>query len=361
MSLLSHQLVRHGSAVPAPVAEVVDGQWSVGVLRELVEVPTSDGVRLIALRKRLADSAPTRGAALLVHGLGQNRFSWDLRQRSFANYLVAHGFDVFLAELRGHGLSRAYGAPYPESFEAYVRHDLPALVRQVRAVSGQSRIFFLGHSLGGTLAYCAGPELQADLRGIISLAGPVHFGRGTRLLPALGSVLHRIGRLSPLPAWRLLPHLGVDLVGSVLLAGLPYFDFPVSLFPLKLWYPRSIESHVLQERIRSGFDRTSVPIAEFMVRWAATGRLVSSCGAVDYEEGFGRLSVPIFFGVGAQDAVVPPVSMQAGFERAASRDKTFRVFEPGPAAPGWGHIDIICGKAAPRVVWPTLLEWMAQH
>lgn len=331
------------------------------MVRELCEVRTSDGVGLVALRKRLAGSGPSRAAVLLLHGLGQNRYSFDLPQRSLANYLLAHGYDVFVAELRGHGLSRAYGAPYPESFEAYVQYDLPALVRHVRALSGQSRIFLLGHSLGGTLAYCAGPQLQADLRGIVSIAGPVHFGRGTRLLPALGRVLRGLGRLSPLPARRVLPHLGVDLAGGVLLAGLPYFDFPVSLVPFRLWYPRSIETEVLQARIRAGFERTSIPIAEFMVRWAATGRLVSSCGTIDYEAGLERLGVPILFAVGEQDAVVPPASVLGGYERTASRHKSFRVFEPSPLARGWGHLDVVCGKAAPRVVWPALVEWLAQH
>src|SRR5438105_3801201 len=115
MSLLSHHLVRvRPSPLAAPAYEVVDGDWSVPLRRELVEVCTADRVRLVAMRKRPADSGQRAGAVLLVHGLGQNRYSFDLPSRSFANYLVAHGYEVFLADLRGHGLSRAHGAPYPE-------------------------------------------------------------------------------------------------------------------------------------------------------------------------------------------------------------------------------------------------------
>jgi pimeloyl-ACP methyl ester carboxylesterase len=370
MHVATHHLVRRAGGLPQPACEVVEGAWTVPLFRELIEVPTGDGVRLVCLRKRPAvcceaaqrsSCSHRRGAALLIHGFGQNRYAWDLRQRSLANYLVAHGYEVFLAELRGHGLSRAHGAPYPDSFETHVLHDLPALVRHVVALSGEPRIFYLGHSLGGTLAYCAGPSLQQHLRGIVSLAGPLHLGRGLRLLPALAAAIHRLASLSPVPLWRRLPYLSVDLFGALLAAGLPFFDSPLRPAPLRLWYPRSIESPILLETLRRSFDRAGIPVAEFLVRWAATGRLVSSCGTVDYERSLERLEVPILFAVGAQDAVVSRASIQTGYERAGSADKVFRVFDSGSLARGWGHLDIVCGKAAPQVVWPTLLQWMAQH
>jgi alpha-beta hydrolase superfamily lysophospholipase len=361
MSSAQHQLLRRDARLPAPAYEAVEGDWTVPVLRELVEVSTDDGVRLVALRKRPLDQARTRGSVLLVHGLCQNRYTWDMRQRSLANYLVAHGYDVLLAELRGHGLSRASRAPYASSFEAYIRHDLPALVRKAAALGGSERIFLVGHSLGGTMAYCAGTALQPYLRGIVSFAGPSHLGRGSLFIPPLAAALHWMGRVSPVPAWRSLPYIGLDLLGPLLLAARPYLDSPLSFRPLGLWYPRSIEAPLLEERIRLGFDRTGVPIGELVVRWAATGRLLSSCGTVDYQDGLAGLEVPVLFLVGAQDAVVPTRSMQAAFEQIGSRDKTFRVFGRTPLSRGWGHIDIVLGKAAPRVVWPALLDWMAQH
>ena len=361
MSVAGHHLVRYDGGLLSPTSEVVDGTWSIPVVRELVEIQTRDGVRLVALRKRLEGKTPSAGAIVLLHGLGQNRFSFDLRRRSLANYFVAHGYDVFLAELRGHGLSRAHGAPYPEAFEDYVKQDVPALVRHAAAISQQSRVFLLGHSLGGTLTYCAGPDIQAQLRGIIALAAPAHLGRGAWPLSVLARTLHTARRIGFPAAWRWLPYLSVDLYGSVLLAGLPLFDSPLRVLPFGLWFPRSIEAEVLDERIRSGFDRTGMAVAEFMVRWAATGRLMSSCGTIDYESRFDQLSVPLFCAVGADDAVVPPSSVESGFSRIGSRDKTFRVFGRSGLAKGWGHLDLVCGSSAPRVVWPALLNWISQH
>src|SRR5689334_6562124 len=43
---------------------------------------------------------------LLVHGLGANRYNFDLSDRtSLARYLADAGYDVWVLELRGRGLS----------------------------------------------------------------------------------------------------------------------------------------------------------------------------------------------------------------------------------------------------------------
>ncbi len=356
----THSLVRHNRQLPSPVFEVVDQTWSIPLLRELVEVSTQDGHRLVVLRKRPLDCERISGAVLLLHGLGQNRFSWDLSQRSFANYLVAHGYEVFIADLRGHGLSRAHGAPYPEGFGDYVDLDVPALLRAASLLSQQEEIFVIGHSLGASIAYCLDSPEQRWLRGIVSLAGPGHFARGTWFLRHLATGLHEIGRINPFRGLSPIPFLPVDLAGWLLRRGRFYFDSPLSLFPMALWYPRSIEPEILEERLTLGFDRTSVEILRFMFSWASTGRLEPRKG-VDYSSRLQTFTRPILFIVGAQDAVAPSASVEPAYAAAGSADKSFICLDSGPLAKGWGHLDLVCGKAAPAVVWPRILEWLQQH
>ena len=61
---------------------------------------------LAVMHKRLPKGNP-RAALILVHGFGQNRHAWHIPQRSFENHLVSEGFEVFSADLRGHGESAA--------------------------------------------------------------------------------------------------------------------------------------------------------------------------------------------------------------------------------------------------------------
>jgi len=47
-----------------------------------------------------SSSGKTLGALLLIHGFAQNRHGWNLKGRSFVNYLAEAGYDVFYLDLR---------------------------------------------------------------------------------------------------------------------------------------------------------------------------------------------------------------------------------------------------------------------
>jgi len=74
------------------VEQVVDRNEIFPFRKEIVV--TRSAVPLSMVRKRSARQDTTRAPVLLVHGFGQNRYSWHLPARSFANYLARSGFDV---------------------------------------------------------------------------------------------------------------------------------------------------------------------------------------------------------------------------------------------------------------------------
>jgi len=336
--------------------EAVNLNQTVDFHRTLYEVPTRDGMNLIMTRK-----APVRGKPLapvvLVHGLGQNRYSWTLTKRSMENYLVRKGFETFNVELRGHGLSRANGSDYPERFETYLYQDIPAVLRRVREVTGTEKMFYIGHSLGGTISYCIGFQLHDYLCGIVSIAGPFNFAKGNpfmRLLAKGGFSLGKTARIRSLHP----EAFYVDLAGFLARFGLFLMDNRFNRFPIQLWYPGSMEDEVLTERIEKGVDRTSFNVFWLLVELAASGRLHGSGRKENFEDRISRLEAPILFVVGDRDSGVPEASVQEAFDKAGTRDKTLKVF--GGEAPGlhWGHCDLICGREAPRIVWPYILKWM---
>jgi pimeloyl-ACP methyl ester carboxylesterase len=341
------------------VEEVVDLDQTVKLRKEMHEVVTEDGAPLILIRKRPLRQ-PKGTPILMIHGLGQNRYSWDLSRRSLANYLVANGYDVFIAELRGHGLSRANGTHYPQRFEDYVDYDCPALIKAVREITGHDKIFLMGHSLGGTISYCISPAQQQHLRGMIPITAPSHFGRGFKLVTFLARTLgqlqrfRRIGRLAPRP-------IMVDWIGLLTTYAIDLIDHPRNVLADFFWYPRSIRRDILLERVSRGYDRTGAAVIGIMIKWARTGRFLSSQDERDYESMLADVKVPALFVSADRDTVVPRESIEIGFDCLGSKDKTWREFGVEKDGIHFGHCDVICGDAAPTMVWPYLLGWIRSH
>lgn len=102
------------------------------------------------------DDGGDRPSILMLHGGGQNRFSW----KNTGEVLAGRGFHVVALDARGHGDSdRAPGGQY----------TVEALARDVAAVIAQigRPVVLVGASMGGltaiTAAHRAGPEVVTKL------------------------------------------------------------------------------------------------------------------------------------------------------------------------------------------------------
>ncbi|MBY4569301.1 alpha/beta hydrolase [Gordonia sihwensis] len=126
-----------------------------------VTVPQSFAVEVGDLtlrgdRWRANGSGPAAAPALLLHGGGQTRHSWDRT----ASALVSRGRDVYTIDLRGHGDSdwardHDYGL---EAFVSDLRGVLPTL-------SGAPVI--VGASLGGITGLCTAGEDQSAAAALV--------------------------------------------------------------------------------------------------------------------------------------------------------------------------------------------------
>src|SRR5687768_14984028 len=103
------------------------------MLSETFYAPTEDGWRL-AIHHWPAKGERRRHPVLMVHGLGANRLNFDLDDRySLARAARARGYDVFVLELRGAGLSISPGGQdrfnFQWGFGEYSQVDLPVAVK----------------------------------------------------------------------------------------------------------------------------------------------------------------------------------------------------------------------------------------
>ncbi len=124
---------------------------------QTVDFSGFDGITLTADEwNRGSDSAADRPTILMLHGGGQNRFSW----KNTGQILADEGFHVVAVDTRGHGDSdRAPGADYAiETLTSDVLHVLDAIGRPV---------VLIGASMGGLtgllVADQAGPQQVTKL------------------------------------------------------------------------------------------------------------------------------------------------------------------------------------------------------
>ena len=336
--------------------QTVDGPNTVALRREILHLPLADD-RIAVITCKRPDAASARGAVLLVHGFAQNRFSWHLPQRSFANYLVSRGLLVLNCELPGHGRSREAGSAPAVSFDDYVT-DLPAIVRSLCESSGVSQVFGIGHSLGAAKLFAAAPTIGNGLAGLVSIAGlyRVSFGM-LGLLDRVAGIGSRLGGLAGFPDWKL--GLPVDHLGKVLLGGIRFFDSRLNKLPFMPWRAGSAEREVIDGRVREGFDKVNAGVAHDIFDWAGKGRFTSRDGTIDYAARFAELQdLPLLVITGDSDPLSAPEQSRAAYEESRSRDKTYRNFSEAEHGVPFGHIDLICGDAAPRLVWPEIADWI---
>jgi polyhydroxyalkanoate synthase len=294
----------------------------------------------IAVERTVSPGGATRPPVVLIHGFAQNRYTWRVTGRSLPAALAAAGHDVYNVELRGHGGSRRAGAGNASAFEDYVDDA----IRVVAALP--DRPFVVGHSLGAAVG--VGVVTRAPVRGLVHLAGVYQFATRNEVLRAIARASIRLEPLLRTAALR----MDTAWAGRLLARAYSLTEVAGYGLPLAGWVPGSIERALLEERLALGFDWTSVEVWLEMSAWAS-GR------PFPYAAAFERVDVPLYVMVGRADPLATHHDAKPCFERSASTDKQFEVLDPFDHEVRWGHVDIILGRAAPRVVWPRLVSWMA--
>ena len=155
---------------------------------QTVEYPGVNGLTLIADEwNRGVDAAAKRPTILMLHGGGQNRFSW----KNTGQVLADEGFHVVALDSRGHGDSdRAPDANYDvETLTADVMHVLDAIDRPVNLIGAS-----MGGLTGILVADEAGPDRVTRLV-LVDVVPRFEKNGSARIRDFMFSGLHGFGSL----------------------------------------------------------------------------------------------------------------------------------------------------------------------
>lgn len=280
---------------------------------------TSDGAELALTRLRPVPDEGLEVPVVLVHGSYTHRRFWITEDGfGLAPFLASSGLDVWIPELRGHGLSPKGPDFEKVTAEDHIRRDLPSVHHHVLDETATPPVL-VGHSSGGLYligALSRGWIEPGSVRALAVFGSQISHGEEylhNRLVAA--AIRGLVGLLGTFPA----PRLGMG----------PEVE----------------------------------PAAEMkeVIDWKAEQRWTDRSG-VSYYEGLGDLDVPFRSYAGADDERDPPAGCKRLFERVGSADKSYQLLaEAEGFSRDYGHAEMVASRAASREVWPDVLDWLQDH
>ena len=273
-------------------------------------------VELALTRLGLADQSGAAGApVILLHGSFSNRRFWySPKGIGLGAFLARAGFDVWIPEMRGHGLSPRNRHWQHNRVADYARDDLPLIAAFVQEQAGQAP-HWLGHSLGGTTLAAAlgGGFLQPE-----QVASAALFGT-------------QVSRVY----WPL---------------KVPPVAWSAKLL-LKRW------GRISGPRFKRGPEDEPIGLALESLRWHGLfGRFGDKDN--DWWAGLAQVDVPLLAVAGAADFQDPVWACRKLFDQVGGERKQFLQLGPEDGFDTFGHVDMLVSKAAQVQVWPLVERWL---
>ncbi|KAI9563008.1 hypothetical protein GHT06_010464 [Daphnia sinensis] len=175
---------------------------------ETHHVTTDDGYILELHRIPPQSSTGPKSVVLLIHGVLESSGTWLVNpsSRSLAILLASQSYDVWLGNYRGNKYARKHTTLNPKkahfwkfSWDEIGDHDIPAIINYILKETRQSKLSYIGHSLGCGVFFIAmikHPELNAKIDAMVGLAPLSSFANFTtalfRILAPFGKLFEEI-------------------------------------------------------------------------------------------------------------------------------------------------------------------------
>lgn len=309
---------------------------------ELYRIPTPDGSAIALGRYRAVGGRRYADPVILCHGLGANRFIVDLDETySLARYLARQGFDAWVLELRGRGLS---GPAADATFDDQAEHDVGTAIRTVLD-TGAERVLWVGHSKGGLLLYAhLARNPEAKVRAGVVVGSPVTFA----VQPGLKRFVRTIGPLLKLPV------IPASRLGALAMLGMP--PGPITPYLLR---EENMEPEVVRRAMSSIASDIPGGVARQFADWVTTGRFASADGRLDYREAMRAIRTPLLLIAGSQDLLAPPLAVARAKELVRGPVKVVVAGRGHGFADDYGHNDLLVGRRAPHEIFPLIGSYLA--
>ncbi len=272
---------------------------------------------------------PAGPPVFMLHGAIENgRVFYSASGKGLAPYLAQSGFDVYVADMRGHGESSppiGRGSCYGQT-EAIVE-DIPAFISFILRLRGVVPPYWVAHSWGGVLLssflarypdYCA------------SVSAIVYFGTSRK---ERVRNFHRF--------------LIVDLIWNL-------FCPLVTMF----------SGYLPARQIRFGSDNETAKYLRQCREWVYSDEWVDSDDCFDYGAAIKKIKLPPIWYIAAKNdpALGNPEDVRDTMNEAGMQESRYTVLslEHGNRH-DYGHITMLTHPDAVNDHFPGIADWFRQH
>ncbi|WP_250291924.1 hypothetical protein [Frankia sp. CiP1_Cm_nod1] len=329
------------------------GRWHEGA-----EVGADGWLRLIRYR------GGAKGPVLLAAGFGMSTgaFVTDTIRTNLAEFLVEHGYDVWLFDYRASIDLPSSATQF--TIDAIATEDWPAAVAEVRRVTGAADVQAYGHCVGsGSLLMALAAGKLPDVRSAVCAQFPLHpvTSRLNRLKTTLhvSELLTAAGLRLVRPARRFtLPNAAVDLalravpVPSPERCGQALCRWINAIFGCT--HRHAQLNQATHEALHGMFGVGNIASLQHLATMMRAGLAVDAAGGDVYTRDPRFLRLPIHFLQGTENYIFLP----EGSARTLRwlRDANGPELYSRSLLPGYAHLDAIIGQNADRDVYPLILQ-----
>lgn len=245
---------------------------------------------------------------LIAHGMAEH----SGRYKNLADYFVSRGYAVYALDHRGHGKSDGVRI-YIDRFDDYIT-DLRTFHELIRKENPETKVFLIGHSMGGTIAVAYSIKYQQDLSGLIT--------SGASLLPATTA--------PPLL-------LAIAGIASALFPKVGTIVLDASAISRDRSVVEAYENDPLVYRGKIP-ARTGAELARM---WKELPQQMS------------EIKLPILILHGSSDRLASPQGSKLLYERVSSTDKTLKIYD--------GLYHEVFNEPEREQVMQDVEQWLARH
>jgi len=331
------------------------------VMGEVSHPRTRDGWPLTVERFRPQTTDPAakkRRPVVLCHGLLSNRNYFKLDgQGSLPLVLARAGFDTFVVDLRGRPDAGRPGwyfgeHTYDYDIDDYVNEDLDAILGHVQHETGTPGVTWLGHSMGGIVAYGrAGTLHDARIEALVTVGSPGFLGPASKN----SLVGYRAG-----PALALFPVVSAERFSAVEAST----NLPLSAREIRdtLYADEDWTHGEYRLLLRYAVADASKGELRQFSRALEDGEVRTRDGLVSYSRNIATIRLPTLLFGGRRDALADPLVIRRVYDTLASQDKTLVIAGRAEGfAVDYGHADMLVGENARREIFPRIVRWLTEH
>ena len=266
---------------------------------------------------------------LMIHGSVENgKIFYSSSGKGIAPYLAKKGYDVFVPDLRGRGLSKpSISKDSRFGWAETIEVDMPLYIEKIKKLKGDMPIHWVAHSWGGVviLAYLAQhPEITETTMSMVFFA--------TKRKIKFNS-FKKIWTIRVL--WDKLARLAIRQKG--------FFD---------------------AKRFKAGSDNETKRIFDESTKWVKTKKWLHWYSKFDFAKALKQQQLPPTLNlIGTMDKVLcHPQDIELLIKETGAKDHTYKIIgKPTGFKNDYGHNDILSHPDAEKEVYPIVLKFLKRN